>query len=189
MLGDSLEKQFNSYKTVWGYTLGRIRSNSLFSTSYRIYRYARGYLIISRIIRYAAAIITVIETSATMIVIFGALLIVIPLSLAAYGIMHLCGTLAHARRRDRPEYYIREGDKVMFILAGKPYSSKRSVYLRFMAKDFADRGYHVFVVSRYVFRDGMRSVCKKGRRLYVVKLYYFYSMKKRLIAKDVTYIS
>lgn len=174
---------------MWGYTLGRIRSNSLFSTSLRLYRYARGYLIISRIIRYAAAIITFIETSATMIVIFGALLIAVPLLLASYAVLRLCGTIAHARRRDRPEYYIRENDKVMFILAEKPYSSKRSKYLRFMAKDFADRGYRVFVVSRYIFRDGMRSVSKKGRRLYVVKLFYYYSMKKRLISEDVTYIS
>lgn len=81
----------------------------------------------------------------------------------------------------------------MFIYTERGYFDKRSQFLRGMAKDFEAQGYYVFVVSTSLFRDHFTTAKKIDDGLWVIKLNYFYNIKRKFLknydSSKLTYIS
>lgn len=188
-----MNKHFNDYKSVFGYTVGRLKANSLLNSFYRIYRYARSYLLISRIIRILATVLTIIEASATLIVIGVMLALLVPLSFIALEIFHIIGLASAKRKGLIPKNLIHDNSKIMFIISEKHYSSKKAVYQKYMSDCFSESGYTVFIINKNFFIGGVSTIKHLRPNLYEIKIGYFYYLKryinKNKIKADITYIS
>lgn len=187
------QKGFQEYKGIISYLGDRIRQNGVFSAVSRILKYARRYFFITRIIKYLSFIIAIVETSAIMIILAAILVIVIPIMLILTGIAALIGI------RKRKEFNVIlsplfDGKRnIMFIYTEQGYYNKKSTFLRGMARDFKERGYAVFVVSSNPIHDRFTTATEIDDGLYIIKLGYFYGIKKRFLknfdTSKLTYIS
>ncbi|MDD6265798.1 MAG: hypothetical protein PUB34_05820 [Clostridia bacterium] len=188
-----MNKHFNDYKSVFGYTVGRLKANTLLNSVCRIYRYARSYLLISKIIRILATVLTIIEASATLIVIGVMLALLIPLSFITLEAFHIIGLASAKRKGLIPKNLIHESSKIMFIKSGKHYFSKKAVYQRYMSESFSESGYTVFIINKNLFIGGVSTIKCLKPNLYEIKIGYFYYLKKYIsrnkIKADITYIS
>lgn len=186
-------KNFQEYRGIFSYLNDRIRQNGVFNAAGKVIKYARRYFIIARIIRYTSFIVAIIETSAILLILSAILLLSIPTILIYTAITMLSGS------GKRKEYNLKlsplfDGTRnIMFIYTEHGYYNRKSSFLRGMANDFKNRGYTVFVVSCAPFHDHFNTAKEIGEDLYVIKLGYFYYIKKRFLSKldstKQTYIS
>ncbi len=186
-------KGFQEYKSVFGFYADSIKANSLFSRANKLMKYARGYFIISRIIKYMSIVISFIETSAALIAISAILLVLIPVFFAAAAVFSLFYLIQYRNFSRELAPALNDSEKVMFIYSGSGWTSKKSAFLRGMARDFKKEGYTVFVVSRPVLKGGINPVVKEEEGLWIIKLNCYYIAKRKLL-KDVdksklTYLS
>ena len=186
-------KGFQDYGNIFTFFTDRIKSNGVFSRAGRLVKYTRRYFFFSRLIKYMSTVIAFIETSATLVILSTVLLVSIPVTFLILGAGWLVG-LYHNRKFDPTAERMLEGDgKVMFIFSARGFNSKKSGFLRGMAADFANDGYTVFVVSDAPFCDRFITASEKSDSLCVIKLNYFYRMKKKYLSmldqSRLTYIS
>ncbi len=186
-------KGFQEHRGIFGYLSDHVKRNGVFMTANKVVKYARRYIFISRIIKYMSLIIAIIETSAILVALTVVLLAAIPIMLVVSGIVTIIGL--HKRKecnRELKKLFAKDKE-LMFIYTEHGYNDKHSKFLRGMAKDFKEQGYAVFVVSSSVFRDRFTTGKKIEEDLWVIKLNYFYSIKKRFIKNydndKLTYIS
>ena len=174
-------KGFQDYKTIFGFYGDVIKRNGAFSRANRLMKYARSYMLISRLIKYMSMIISFIETSAVLIILSSVLLVLVPVFLVTVGVFSLF-SLIQFRTFGRELAPILNGsEKVMFIFSSRGWGSKRSSFLRGMSRDFKDQGYTVFVVSRPLFKDGVNAAAKIEDGLWMIKLNYFYIIKRKFL--------
>jgi len=177
-------KGFQEYGNVFSFFFGKIRQNGLISRADKIMKRARWGLLISRliarIIKYASVVIAFIETSAVTIVIATLLIVAIPIAAVTTGIVSLFSLISVSRRKEDLKRSLEGDGKIVFIYAQRGFDNKRHRFTSNMAKDLANSGYRVFVVSRPVFRDCL-TVQKRSENLWIMKLNSFYIFKKRLM--------
>ena len=174
-------KGFQDYGNIFTFYTDALRHNVLFTRANKLMRYARGYFLISKLIKYTSVAVAFVETSATLIVISSVLLALIPLFILTAAVLTVVSLSQFKRYDGELEPIFAKGGNIMFIYTGRGYSNKRAAFLRGMANGFADGGYTVFVVSRPIFRDGTGGTKKIRDGLWVVKLNYFYIMKRRFL--------
>ncbi len=178
---------YDKYKSLMSYRYGQLKENGLWNIAMRTVKYTRRYFLISRLIRYASYIIAIIETSATLIVLFTALVIAIPILLISFLITALL-SVSQCRRYNSKVYAdIISADKIAVIDAKKGYYRKKQAYLNRMAKCFRDEGYTVFVVSHSFRNDRFLVARHEGERLWIIKLHYLFIIKKKF-KDNITYI-
>lgn len=192
MRGDSLKAhKYDNYNNIVSYWYGNIKENGFFNLVLRASKYTRRYFFISKIIKYAAAVIAFIETSATLVVVFTALVIMIPVSLLTMLVTAIINIFQYKKLNPEIAYDIEKSDKIIFIDAKKGYNRKRKHYLNHMAESFICEGYTVFVISHSLFSDRFTAARKEGESLWVVKLNYFFVIKRLFLRgkeEIITYI-
>ena len=169
---------YDNYNNIFSYWYGNIKENGIWNTVLRISKYTRRYFFISRLIKYAAAVIAFIETSATLVVVFTALVIMIPIALTAIMLTALINVFQYKKLNPQIELDIKKSDKIVFIDAKKGYFRKKEHYLNQMAKTFRDEGYTVFVISHSALHDRFTAARRRGECFWVIKLNYYFVIKK-----------
>lgn len=164
------------------YRYGQLKETGLWNTLKRMIGYFRKYFLISRIIRYTAYIIAVIETSATLIIFASVLLITLPIGFILFGITSLIAVLRYKKQEPIISKEIAKAEKLIFINAPKGYNRKKPAYLNRMAKCFRNEGYMVFVISGSFISDTFITARKIEDGLWVIKLNYYFVMKKKLLS-------
>ncbi len=178
---------YDKYKSLLSYRYGQLKENGLWNIAMRTVRYTRRYFLISRLIRYASYIIAAIETSAVLIIVFSALLILLPIALVLFGITVALSTSQYKKYNRLISEDIKN-KKIVVIDAKKGYFRRKQAYLNNMARCFRDEGYTVFVISRSFTCDKFLVARKAEDNIWVLKLNYFFILKKRLKTDDITYI-
>ncbi len=153
----------------------------------RAVRYARRYFLISRLIRYTSYIIAAVETSAVLLVVLSALVILLPVALIFLGITVALSTSQYKRYTRLISEDIKD-QKIVVIDAKKGYFRKKQAYLNNMAKCFRNEGYTVLVISHCFTADRFLVARNAEEKIWVLKLNYFFILKKRLKTDDITYI-
>ncbi len=178
---------YDDYKSLLSYRLGQLKKNGLWNIAVRTVRYTRRYFLISRLIRYASYIIAAIETSAVLIVVFSALVILLPIALILFGITVVLSTSQY-KKYNRLIYEDLKDKRIVVIDAKKGYFRKKQTYLNNMSKCFRNEGYTVLVISRTFTCDRFLVAKKAEDNIWVLKLNYFFILKKQLKTDDITYI-
>ncbi|MBQ4561807.1 MAG: hypothetical protein IJA55_05750 [Clostridia bacterium] len=178
---------YDKYKTLLSYRYGQLKENGLWNIAMRTIRYTRRYFLISRLIRYASYIIAAIETSAVLIIVFSALLILLPIALVLFGITVALSTSQYKKYNRLISEDIKN-KKIVVIDAKKGYFRRKQAYLNNMARCFRDEGYTVFVISRLFTADRFLVAKKAENNIWILKLNYFFILKKRLKTDDIIYI-
>lgn len=174
---------YDKYKSLLSYRLGQLKKNGLWNIAVRTVRYTRRYFLISRLIRYASYIISAIEASAVLIVVFSALLILLPIALILFGITVVLSTSQYKKYNSLISDDIKSR-KIVMIDAKKGYFRKKQAYLNNMAKCFRNEGYSVLVISRSFSCDRFLVAKKAEDNIWVLKLNYFFILKKHLKTDD-----
>ncbi len=177
---------YDKYKSLLSYGYGQLKKNGLWNLATRTIRYARRYFFISRLIRYASYIIAAIETSAVLLVLFSALIVLLPLALILLGITAALSTSQYKKYNDLIVSDI--ADRGVVIIDAKKGYFKRRAYLNNMARCFRNEGYTVLVISRSFKNDRFLVARKAEDNIWVLKLNYFFYLKKKLKTDDLTYI-
>ncbi|MBR6514355.1 MAG: hypothetical protein IKT46_05915 [Clostridia bacterium] len=177
---------YNNYRSLLSYRYGQLKENGLWNIAVHAVRYTRRYFFISRLIRYASLVIAAVETSAVLIIVFSVLLAILPISLIFFGITALLSISRYKRYNELIPPEINQ-NKTVIIDAKRGYFG-RDAYLNNMAKCFRDEGYTVIVISRSFKRDRFLVAKKAEENIWVVKLNYFFILKKQLTTDDLTYI-
>ena len=178
---------YDKYRSLLSYRYGQLRKNGLWNIAVRTVRYTRRYFLISRLIRYASYIIAAIETSAVLIVVFSALMILLPIALILFGITVVLSTSQY-KKYNRLIYEDLKDKRIVVIDAKKGYFRKKQTYLNNMSKCFRNEGYTVLVISRTFTCDRFLVAKKAEDNIWVLKLNYFFILKKQLKTDDITYI-
>ncbi len=188
-----LRKQgYNKFNNIFSYRYGQLKENGIWNMILRTTRYARHYLFFSRLIKYTAAIVAFIETSATLVVIATGFIIAIPIFALSIAVTAILSISKYKKYDPLLSKDIKNAQKIIFIDAPKGYFRKPSAYLNRMANSFRDEGYTVIVVSHSVFNDRFLAAKNPENNIWVIKLNYYFSIKKKFL-KDkedmITYIS
>lgn len=178
---------YDKYRSLLSYRYGQLKENGLWNIAVRTVRYTRRYFLISRLIRYASYIIAAIETSAVLIVVFSALLILLPIALVLFGITVVLSTSQYKKYNGLIAGELK-GKKIVVIDAKKGYFRKKQAYLNNMARCFRDEGYTVLVISHSFACDRFLVAKKAEDNIWVLKLNYFFILKKQLKTDDITYV-
>lgn len=178
---------YNKYNSLLSYRYGQLKGNGLWNIAVRTVKYTRRYFLISRIIRYASYIIAAIETSAVLIITISALIILLPIALIALGITITAAASQYKRYNLKIKNDLKDR-KVIIIDAKKGYFGRKQSYLNNMARCFCNEGYTVLVISRSFRYDRFLVARKASDRIWVIKLNYFFILKKNLNSNDTTYI-
>ena len=174
-------KEFQDYGNIFSFATDKIKSNGVFARANRLMKYTRRYFFISRLIKYMSTIIAFIETSATLVVLSTVLLISIPVTCLILAVVSLWGFYRYRSFNPRMGELISKSQKIMFIYAPHGYGSKKAAFMRGMARDFTKRGYTVFIVSNSLLTDRFSAARQVGERLWILKLNYFYTVKKKFL--------
>ncbi len=178
---------YDKYKSLLSYRYGQLKENGLWNIAMRTIRYTRRYFLISRLIRYASYIIAAIETSAVLLVVFSVLVILLPISLLLFGITVIL-SMSQYKKYNRLISDDIKDRKIVVIDAKRGYFHKKQSYLKNMAKCFRNEGYTVLVVSHSFTRDKFLVAKKAEEKIWVLKLNYFFILKKQIETDDITYI-
>ncbi|MBR4882070.1 MAG: hypothetical protein IKU19_09050 [Clostridia bacterium] len=178
---------YDKYRSLLSYRYGQLKENGLWNIAMRAVRYTRRYFLISRLIRYASYIIAAIETSAVLIVVFTALVILLPIALLLFGITVVLSVSQYKKYNRLISEDIKDR-KLVIIDAKKGYFRKTEAYLNNMAKCFRNEGYTVLVISHSFVCDAFLVARKAEDNIWVLKLNYFFILKKQLMTDDITYI-
>lgn len=182
---------FDRSNNIFSYWYNSLKSTGIWNVISKCAKHIRRYFFISRLIKIITAIIAVIETSATLIIVATGFLVALPFILLALGFTALLGIFSYRKYDPKIERDIKIAKKIIFIEAKKGFYRKRSAYLNRMARCFRDEGALVFVVSKGLHTDRFLSARKADRDLWVIRLGYYYHLKKRFLKdKDniITYI-
>lgn len=177
---------YDKYKSLLSYRYGQLKKNGLWNIALRTVRYTRRYFLISRLIRFVSYIIAAIETSAVLLVVLSALLVLLPVIIIIFGIIVIFSTTKYKKYSN----LISEDTnnrKIVVIDAKKGYFG-RSAYLNNMAKCFKNEGYTVLVISRSFRNDRFLVTKKAENNIWVLKLNFFFILKKKLNNDDIIYI-
>ena len=177
---------YDKYTSLLSYRLGQLKENGLWNIAMRAVRYTRRYFLISRLIRYASYIIAALETSAVLLVIFSVLLVLLPIALIIFGITVILSTSQYKKYTKLISEDMTDA-KTVVIDAKKGYFGRRA-YLNNMARCFRTEGYTVLVISRSFKHDRFLVARKADDNIWVLKLNYFFILKKKLNTNDITYI-
>ena len=177
---------YDKYKTLLSYRYGQLKENGLWNIAMRTVRYTRRYFLISRLIRYASYIIAAVETSAVLIVVFSALLVLLPVALVIFGITVILSTSQYKKYTKLISEDMTHR-KIVVIDAKKGYFG-RPAYLNNMARCFRNEGYTVLVISRSFKHDRFLAAKKAEDNIWVLKLNFFFILKKTLNKDNITYI-
>lgn len=178
---------YDKYKTLLSYRYGQLKENGLWNIAMRTIRYTRRYFLISRLIRYASYVIAALETSAVLLVVFSALLVLLPVALIVFGVTVILSTSQY-KKYNRAISEDIEGRRTVVITAKKGYFRPKQAYLNNMAKCFRNEGYTVLVISRSFKNDRFLVARKAEDKIWVLKLNYFFIIKKHIKTEDITYI-
>ncbi len=178
---------YDKYRSLLSYRYGQLKKNGLWNIAVRAVRYARRYFLISRLIRYASYIIAAVETSAVLLVILSALVILLPVALITFGITVILSTSKYKSYTALISEDIKHR-KVVVIDAKRGYFLKKQRYLNNMARCFRNEGYTVLVISHSFIHDRFLVAKKAQERIWVLKLNFFFVLKKKLNTDDIVYI-
>lgn len=178
---------FNKYDSMPAYCMGLLKSHGLWKLAIRMIRYTRRYFLISKLIRYTSYIIAAIETSALLILVFSALLILAPIGLIVFGSTLILNRFGYKKLKDEilNDIY---NKKTVIIDAPKGYFRNKQAYLNNMARCFCNEGYSVLVISRSFTADRFFTAKKAANKIWVIKLSCFFMLKNKLNTEKTTYI-
>ena len=101
---------------LFSFYYSRVRRTTVWSLADRIIKYSRRFLFITRIVRYAAVIVSIIETSAMLILISTLILTVLPILTVGFIVMLTAESIVTNKRLreldlrlDREEIYVFAG--------------------------------------------------------------------------------
>ena len=154
----------------------------------RTVRYTRRYFLISRILRYASYLIAAVETSAVLILVFSGLLMVLPFAAVGFTVTAVLSKVSSRKYNKIITDDLRYTHKTVVIDAKRGYFRRKEAYLNRMAHCFRDEGYTVIVVSHAHFTDRFLTAARADERIWVVKLNYFFSLKRTVDSGNVTYV-
>ncbi|MBR5515618.1 MAG: hypothetical protein IKU52_05400 [Clostridia bacterium] len=183
--------KFNKSNNVFSYWYSCVKTKGAWSIITRFAKYARRYLFISRMIKYAALIIAFIETSATLVIAASVLIIAIPLILTGFVLTLIISSVKYKRTDPVISKELEEAQKIIFIEAPKGYNRKKSAYLNRMAECFNNEGYKVIVVSRSYRCDRILCAKRTESGIWVVMLNYYFVIKRKFLENKedkITYI-
>lgn len=175
---------YNNSSNILSYWYSQIKTKGIWSFISKAAKHLRRFLFISRLIRYATLVIAVIETSATLVLVATGFLIALPITIISLGVTAVIGMFAFRKYNPTIEKEINEAEKIVFIEAKKGFYRKKTAYLNRMALTFRNEGYTVFVVSHSFAADRFLSARKAGDHLWVIRLNYYYAIKKKFL-KDI----
>ena len=178
---------YDKYKTLLSYRYGQLRKNGLWNIAMRTIRYTRRYFLISRLIRYASYIIAAIETSAVLLITFSALIVLLPIILIGFGISVVLSISQYKKYNKLISKDI-ASKRIVIIDAKKGYFRQKQTYLNNMAECFHREGYTVLVISHSFLRDRFLVAKRAQEGIWVIKLNYYFILKKQLKTDDITYI-
>ena len=178
---------YDKYSSLLSYRYGRLKEHGLWNIAVKTVRYTRRYFFISRLIRYASYIATAIETSAVLIIVFSVILALLPVVLVIFGITALISVMGYRRYNKLISDDIANA-RIVVIDAKKGYFRAKERYLNNMARCFKNEGYTVLVISHSFTRDRFLTARKAEERVWVMKLNYFFVLKKQLDPDRLIYI-
>lgn len=177
--------------SIFSYWYNRIKNIGAVTLILRAAKYIKRYLLITRLIKIAAVILAIIETSAVLILAATGVILMLPFLLAAFIITAISGKRGYGKYNPLIKAAIDKAEKIVFIEAKKGFFRKRHSYLRIMCQCFQNEGYTVFVVSGSLGYDRFLSARRIDEKIWVIKLNYYYHIKKKYLKnKDqkLTYI-
>ncbi len=168
-----------------------LRSAPLYAHWKRVLSYVRRARLVALFVRIFGALLTVLETGALVLLVTAALLLLLP-PLIFFALGVLLTVLIEAPRKSRRilEETAQKRIYVLFLPEGE------SAFFRANARELAAREdaavviVSPFWVSSRGIRDG-RFFCtarKEGVRIYLVRRYYFFSLKRKVLAQRDTAI-
>lgn len=145
--------------------------------------YLRRFRTVAFVLRALTVLFAVLETGALVVLSTAIFLVLLPFAVALMlGI--LLTALLESRRSNRMMAHALEGKTVLVLFASSPISP----YQRGNAQELAERGYAVIVISPFLISPrGIResgfycTVRTEAKNLYLVRRYYFFSLRKRVL--------
>lgn len=172
---------FDSYDNIFRYFYAEITDNGIFGMIMRVAKYTRHYLFFSRLIKYAATVVAIIEASASLLIVATVFIIAVPVCLVCISLTAIFNYSRYKRYDPKIKHDIENSEKLIFIEARHPFFKRKAAYLNRMATTFRNEGYTVFVVSRSFFGDRFLAAKRVGRKLWVIKLNYYFHIKKHYL--------
>ena len=180
-----------NYNNIFSYYYNNIKSTGLWNTLLKISKFTKSYFFISRLVKYAAVVVAFIETSASLIIASAVLLVLIPIVCVSSFVTYISCLRQYKKVNPVMQKVVDNSKKLVFIDAKKGYFRKETHYINNMAKQFRDEGNTVFVVSHSLLHDRFVSVRKAEKGIWVVKMNYYFTLKRKILSncdKKTTYI-
>lgn len=160
--------------------MAQIKETGLWNLFKRTYRYLNKYFLISRIIRYSAYAIAIIEASAILILIFGAIITLLPILALILFVRFLVYRCKNVRYDKQISEDVLASSHVVFIKPKNQLSVKKSEYLYKMGACFCEEGYTVVIISGRLF-EPTRPI-RNG--IWLISQEYYYSLKKQILTNQ-----
>lgn len=159
-----------------GYLWLGIKGTTVYAIYDKIVFAARKYALLSRIIKISASVVSFVNTSATLIVVFGVLAVLTP-ALMAVGAIFLASRAVSYRRLDK---YFGSVNTPVYAFAFCETSRVAS----FTAAEISERGKVVFITSS-LSKIGYSGAALRRDGTLLVHVGYYFRMKKILEKNEV----
>lgn len=175
-----------------GYAYDILTHTSLWTRLRDLLAYVRRARTVALVLRILSLALTALQTGALVLLATALTVVVLPVAVATMLAILLTARL-ESRRTNRLLLHETQGRRVcvLFLAANAP-----TAFLFANARDLADRGYTVLLISPYLLSPrGMsrgRFYCTaraEAEHVYLVRRYYFFSLRKHVItAREAVYV-
>jgi len=175
------------YTTYFSYVYACLKNTSLWGDCKRAVKYIRRYLLVSRLIRYTAIIISIIETSAVLILIFSALIIILPIILVSVLSVIVICFIQYKKHEKEIENSLLSSK--LYIFFHNEVLPDELCFLSGFADELSKQGTVFIVLS--AFSSARFLTLLKKNDIFIIKLHYFYYLKFtqfKKISDKITYI-
>lgn len=169
------------------YLLSTLRQSTAYRGWMRLLTYFRRFRLVSVIIRVATSLVTIIETSALLIVAATVFIVTLPLLLAASLITAVAVMISGRRCNRRLEPLLR--DKQMFVFFPTATPRRGGVLDATICQLSADPRNAIFAVSPHLIssellgrREPYFIQCQVAENVYYVRKYYFFMLRRGVLS-------
>ena len=181
-------------RTLAQYLFHRFRRGALYTELQRLLAYLRRVRMIAYLLRFFSLLLTLVETGAVVLITTALFLILLPIGIT-FLLASLLIALIQSRKTNRLLRTELEG-RTVYVFFGTS-SSHENDPSRFLARNVLDCSQRIdcaclwispyWISSKGLFQKGFYCTARKeAAHLYLVRRYYFFSLKRNVLKKTST---